>query len=254
MQESTSYTVLIQLAAPLPQGAKVQVEIPSEVTDNFDSNIMKPILNTMDIASATSTKTSSSPVTIEMTNSMTSGFYLSKNAIMMLSITNLINPSSVATSSAFKVTTYDDTYIVESINTLTITPTAGALTSVTITPTDTKVYETTTYAFSLTSAHTVPANGQIIVVLPSEVTTTTSADCTGELTGKTATLDGTSLTCSRTTTQITIANPFSATLAASTAVGFTMGSITNAGSTAATSAFTLKTTDSSANSIDEETS
>ena len=54
VQTSTAYTVLIQLAAPLPQGAKVQVEIPSEITSNFDSNIMKPILSTMDISSATS--------------------------------------------------------------------------------------------------------------------------------------------------------------------------------------------------------
>ena len=113
----------------------------------------------MDINAASSSKVSSSPVTIEMTGAMSTGHYLAKDSIMMLQITNLINPTSVAASSAFTVTTYDDTYIVETINSLTITPTAGALSSVSVTPADTKVFETTTYAFSLTTAHAVPANG-----------------------------------------------------------------------------------------------
>ena len=84
VQESSAYTVVVQLAAPLPQGAKVRVEIPSEITDNFDANIMKPVLNSMDINAATSSKVSSSPVTIEMTGAMPSGYYLTKDSIMML--------------------------------------------------------------------------------------------------------------------------------------------------------------------------
>lgn len=109
------------------------------------------------------------------------------------------------------------------------------------------------YSFSFSTKNTLVQNGKVIVVLPSEIsipdTNVAINDCKGTKNGGAEE----TLSCTVTSSQVTINDWFSAADFTGS-ITLAIGGFRNPRSLASSSSFTLKTTDSSELSIDEATS
>jgi len=168
----------------------------------------------------------------------------------------LTNPSSLATTSSFAITTYLDTYSIDTVSSgFTYAATeAGTLTVNSITAADTTAGYSTSYSFSITTSNSVANTGGIAITFPS--TFTLSSTCS--ITAKSSNINAASPTCTADTTnlKITLSSLWTSTLAAGSTVTFTISGITNPGNAKPTTAFTFSTlqdTTSSSSIIDQNT-
>ncbi|CAG9326158.1 unnamed protein product [Blepharisma stoltei] len=94
-------------------------------------------------------------------------------------LNNVQNPKTTKPSGSFTVTTMDDIYSIDSLSTgVTVQATTPfQLSSVSISSADSGINQVTTYTFKITTTYTIPAGGYIKVVLPSQLSITSTMKC-----------------------------------------------------------------------------
>jgi hypothetical protein len=190
------------------------------------------------------------------TNCQTSGYSLSKGSNYVLlqrtgaSLTgsqsvvlgSVKNPSYVQTTDSFTMRTEDSANNKIDGTTISgITTTTGALTSLSLTPVDSTVANTTTYTIAFTTDHAIVQNGKVEVTFDSDYTLTgvASTDVSGN-SGSTVAISSNKMT-------ITLGTA----VAAATSVSLQVANIVNPAYVQTTDSFTFKTMNASSGLLDQ---
>jgi hypothetical protein len=183
-----------------------------------------------------STTISGSVITI--VDATTSSFTRDQSFVYILTAQYFKAPPSTLTTGALTFSVLRNGYPLMTGST-TLTATAGALTASVSTAVST-VWQNTSYIFSITTSNPLSSSGMIRVVLPSQVTLSTSSTSCASLSGTgTATQPVCSFSSSNTILLNSI-NSSSSTIAAQT-LTLTINGLTNPGDASASGSFSIST-------------
>ncbi|MFA5392719.1 MAG: hypothetical protein WC306_03530, partial [Candidatus Paceibacterota bacterium] len=192
------------------------------------------------------------------TNCQTGGFSLSKGAdyiflqrtgaqmtgAQSITLGNVKNPSYVQTTGNFVITTEDSGHHkIDGAEISGITTTTGALTSLSLTPLDYTVANTTAYNIAFTTDHAIVQNGKVEVTFDSDyvLTGVASGDVSGN-SGSTVAVSGNKLT-------ITLGTA----VAGATSVSLQVANIVNPVYVKTTNSFAFRTMDAAGGLLDQGT-
>lgn len=249
IQKSTVYTFNIRVFNPLPVGASIVITFPAEITPTSSSvsAVGTGKLNSLilsDYNASTKVLTLSEIITSQ-SNYVYSGEYI------QFTITPITNPSTTAASSSFGIKTMEGVYYsIESGTTgITVTATPGGITKFTVSSSNTKVRESTTYNFDFITENNISVGSTLTIIFPSEITVD-NRSATSCVTGATS-ISSASATCTVSDKKtLIISGGFTAAVTAGIDISFTVDSITNANTVQPTSYFQATFADSSSNIID----
>ena len=230
--------------------SSIKLTFPSTVTPASSGLTVTGQVN---LNSAISASYDSSTRILTLTSLIiTSSGYVDEGYYIQFMINSVTNPSNTQASSSFVYQSFDGSgNAIEKASTgITITASPGSITAATITPADTTIRASTSYAFKFTVQDAVPIGGILYIVFPSTISITdrTSTAC---LTAGTN-IDSTNAKCTVTSSRyLTISSGFgSAATAAGSSISFTVSSITNYDTTQTSSTFLIYTQTSSSINID----
>lgn len=170
---------------------------------------------------------------------------------IQFTVSTITNPSSTAASSSFTIKTFEGVdYAIESVSTgVTVTATAGDITTFTVSPDNTKIRERTLYTFTFVTENTIPVGASLTITFPSGITAEnrSGTSCVTAATGIT-----TAAKCTVTSSTLLVITAGFATSAvtAGNTISFKVNSITNANTVQTTGNFQAYFSDSSSNIID----
>lgn len=245
---STTYYVEFLIPHSLPSNAAVVVVFPSKIVPTARSA-------TTCTSAITNVNAAAQCAVVSQTLTVTAGFPsgLTSNSAIKFGINLVTNPGSTAPSTTFTITTYTDSTVLYSIDTIatgvTFTCIAASLASVVVTPSSDITGDITVYDFKITTTNAVSTSGYLVVLFPTGVsissTSTAQSNCI-----KIAGFNSNQFNCVATTSSITINNAFDSGSFAAGLLEFTLGSMINPSSTKSVQSFTATTYDSSAYTID----
>jgi hypothetical protein len=246
----TNYVFSITLNNPLPIGARILITFPSEISpeSTIENAAGSGKLNL--VISADYSSTSKQLTLSELI--LTSDSYINENEEISFTILGIVNPSTTAASGSFTIlTTESIDYQIETVSAgVTVTATAGDITTFSVSPENTKIRERTVYLFTLVTENDVPIGSSIVISFPTEIVIDdgSSVSCILSGTGVSTTTES----CSSVSNILTITNVFpTAGVTAGTTFTFRVSSISqNPETTEVTGAFSAKINDASGNVVD----
>ena len=248
---STTYTFDMQLMHILPSGASLVITFPCQISIVARSSTYACTSVVAGLNSAATCQVASGVLTV--IGGFPSGFSPGR---VSFSIDQVTNPSTTSVSSTFKyqsTTTSAGTYLVDQKTSgITFTAVAASLVSVTVAPTSMITGAVTVYQFTVVTTNTIPLNGYLKVNFPTGVSISDTVNAPGSCT-KVSGFPSSTLTCTVTSSSMTVYGFSSASFSAGTLV-WTIGYVMNPPSTASYSSFSAYTYDSSGNGIDQKTS
>lgn len=238
------------LATTVPAGGRIIVTLPSVMSVSTSSTLTCTFAEPTSVAVATCAYVGNVITATLSTTALPNSFF-------QLNIASVVNPPSTTLTSSFQLQTQDSSgnLLDSQTSNIFLSATAGTLASTTLTPTSQVVGATTTLTVSITTAHTVLANGKIKVTFPKwNSQATISSDIlsmieTGfSVTAVTNLNSGISATF--TSDVLTVTGGFTTDLAAGSVISFSVTNFKNPITTSTFSGFTIATTDSSDGTID----
>lgn len=95
---------------------------------------------------------------------------------MKFSLLDIINPGSTGTTDNFVITFYDSGYaIMTYLSTISATIVSGTLNSVSVTPNTYRIRDNAQYTFNFIPQHDLVAQGGVQIVVPVELSVTSSS-------------------------------------------------------------------------------
>lgn len=173
INEETAYTLSFSCSNPIPLGAIIIVDFPSDLTVN--ESITSAVQRIFGLSSAISYSVSGNSITLA--NGFTS--YLLENSSIIFSVVNVLNPSSTKPTSVIKISlnTSSGSLVCAAGDNpaLKVTATAGSLNNVSIVPEVATINAKTIYSFSFESADPLPIGAGIKITLPPDMSVEESA-------------------------------------------------------------------------------
>ncbi|CAI2378427.1 unnamed protein product [Moneuplotes crassus] len=237
----------------LADESKIIITLPSDVSATDQSTTTACSITDLQFISPTVTCTIISNV-ITLIDPFSVNYIPSSSEIIQFKFSGMTMPPSLKPPGNIVITTKIGTgstfYDVDTISTSgNFVSTVGSMTDYKATPTSLVAYAQTIYTFTFKPQHSILQNGYLTVDLPSQISipdaATSAASC--------ASISGflTTISCAVSDRKITVSNGFtSGSLAAGTAVSFSINGILNPVSLSTTSSFTFTTFDSSNYQID----
>jgi len=243
VQESVSYSITMRPSSAMPTDSKIKVTFPSSIslTDTTSCTVTSSggVIAPVGCAVATNVLT--------LTNPFGTGSFAKSAAAFTFSLNSAgTNPDSVRDAGSFHVQTFaifsGSDYAIDDTSFSTVyTPTLKALTATVASSSMVTYASGSTYTFSITPQTTIPIDGSIKIVFPSEVTVTSLSACTVTIAGTTS---SPTCTLSADTTYVVITGAFTADyLTTTTAFTVALTGFRNPRTTVATSTFAVTTYD-----------
>ena len=163
----TTYQFFIRVGLPLPSSSSIKLTFPSTVTPATTGLV---VTGNSGIASDITEAYDSATGILTLTNIvLTTSNYVSEGSFIDFTVNLVTNPSTTKTSDSFVYSSFDaNESAIETASTgVTITATAGSITSATATPADTTIRTTTSYTFSFQTENEVPVGAILYITFPS---------------------------------------------------------------------------------------
>lgn len=232
VNSSEMYTVDIQPNEPVMKDAKIRIVVPAEMSISSDRSVQ--LISGFDASAIPSVQVSSGSLVISNVFPSTI-----ESKRLIFSVSSLKNPNTAVKSSVFSIELCEDSSCVNLISydySYTITAVPDTLKSVGVDIIPKITGDIATYTFTIQTTNTIPQGGQLSITLPTyiEVLTTSSPLCTN--------LKGFShsITCSYTSSSITISNGFSTDFPTGVLI-LSVTSLKNPQTTQPTSSFKVST-------------
>jgi hypothetical protein len=195
------YTIEIQPSESVVKDARIRIGVPPEMSVGSDCSVQ--LLSGFNAAAVPSVQVSGNNVVVS--NAFPATVTSSR---IKFAVSSLRNPRTAAKTSAFSLEICEDSACVNLIasdSSISITAVHDSLNSVSINISPKITGEIATYTFTIDTKNTIPAGGQILISFPTTVVILTSSfpTCTS--------LQGffSAISCSYTSSSITITNGFS---------------------------------------------
>jgi hypothetical protein len=165
---NTTYSFRFSLSAPLISTHQIIIEFSDEFAINSYSTFVSGII----LKSSVKSSVSSNKIT------MTSGIsgYFDENFSCDFRIQNVMNPySTEPTSINILILTENSEIVSNSTTNYSFSSTFGSFSSVSIQASDSTIYSTTTYTFSMNLDKLVKSSSYLILTFPSEISVSNQA-------------------------------------------------------------------------------
>ncbi|CAG9327887.1 unnamed protein product [Blepharisma stoltei] len=239
----TTYAFTFNSNEAILSGCGILITAPSGISiENRDTGSCTSItsgLSSSALCSVTNNKN------IYITNGFPSDFGTGN---VSFSLNKITNPSTISTTGTFTLQVYIDSnfqYLISQISQISITATAGTLSSVNISPSSSTTGDIATYTFTIATSNTIPTGGILLVYLPSDISISDTTSACSFISGFESTAK-----CTLTSTSITITNCFAISSFSPGTLKFSLGSIQNPVSTKPTASFNIRTQTSNNLDID----
>ena len=250
IQKSTVYTFNMRVFNPLPVGASIIITFPAEITPTSST---VSAVGTGKLNSLIVTDYNTSTKVLTLTEVITSqSNYVSSGEYIQFTVTPITNPTTTVTSSSFTIKTMESVYysIESGSSGITVTATPGGISTFTVSPSNIKVRESTTYTFDFITENDISVGSKLTIIFPSEITVD-NRSATSCVSGATS-ISSSSATCTVSDNKtLVISGGFTSAVTAGLDIIFTVDSITNANTVKPTSYFQAQFADSSSNIIDK---
>jgi hypothetical protein len=245
----TSYNFAITVTNPIPSGGRIVIGFPTEITVNSISPIG---LGSGKIATQFTTSWDSTLRNLTLTQIITEqSNYVNVGDTISFQIQSITNPSSTAATSSFVFYTINsvDYFIEYTIASVTFTATPGKILTYLVVPTVQTIIQRTSYKFTFTTTNIILAGSSIKITFPTEIVpdARTGTSC---VTSATVISAATSTCTVANTHELTISGGFASDVTAGDSIIFSIDSINNADTTAASSFFQAEFAESGGNIID----
>ncbi|MES3030876.1 MAG: DUF2341 domain-containing protein [Patescibacteria group bacterium] len=244
-------TISFTTTSAIPSDGKIVVTLPTSLGSGFvfDSGGATAITSSSGFDGSLAVSVLGNVATITR-----SGGSSSSAGAKSITLSHIKNPDLTGSTGTYQIeTTNSINETIEEDDAVDAdTITAGSLTSTNVEPTSLESATTTVLTVSLTTTNPLPANGKIVVTLPTSLAggftfNTGGSTAVGNITG----IDGT-LSVSISGNVATLTRSGGTSFAAG-AISFTLSNVSNPPSSGSTGVYGLKTTNSSTVTIDEST-
>lgn len=246
---NTTYTFTVKISLPLPSGSSIKLTFPSTVTPISTAPTVVGITR---LNSAITSSYDTATKVLTLTNILSTGSYIEENFSISFNVTSVTNPNTTNTSGAIVYQSFDASgSAIEMVSTgITVTATAGYVTSATVTPTDSTIRVTTTYRFTFQTENIIPVGAILYIVFPSTISISNRAatSCLASATN----IDAVNGLCTVTSTKyLTISSAYNNQVLAGNLVNFTVSGVTNYITSLTSDSFEIQTKTSNGYIIDK---
>jgi hypothetical protein len=243
---TTGYFVLIldpQLCARTAQ--------KNSITTNLSVSISGTSINSAPSTQiSTTTSNGSSTYQLLLSNLNASSTSIPTQTIT-ITVNNILNPSAVTSLTSFSLSTYYSNsadLVANALYSSSIKLQTGPITLTSVTSTSSTTYTFTILSVNFQNTNPVPANGYILLSIPTDITLLSASSSYIQVSGSFV-----SSTFTNTLSNNTIILQISAAIAAASSISISINNIMTQNSTKPTSTFTVSSFDSSFNAIDQST-
>lgn len=180
---TSTYTLTFKNRNTLPAGSQIALSFPIDFSSSGGVSLVSFISSSNNIPGCTISVAGS--MKFNFSNCFPSG--IPAQTTLVLSLSNILNPTSTKPSASLQLETFYNGYLMEYLYSgITVTMTTpAALSFAAVVPTDTTVNAVTSYLVSLSFSQTHYSGDSVIITIPSTITLRTGLTCSSSVGGLT---------------------------------------------------------------------